>query len=294
MSKINLDKEIISKKKHIKGSIKGKQQNVFHLAEVRKLLKEAYLWGLTKRINCNKFIDFLNQENILQKELIILPLEKEIFRFQTPGATIYEIGLSLKRHSYLSHYTAVYLHGLTDNIPKVVYTNLELKKMKNNNSRELHQSNIDKAFGCNMRQSNQIARYKAIEIYLLNSKNVGNVGVKEFPFNDVSIRVTDVERTLIDITVRPNYAGGIAEVLEAYKKAKGEVSINRLLSILKKIDYTYPYHQAIGFYLERAGYNERQLQLVEKIGVNHKFYLTYKIKDKDYSERWKLFFPKGF
>lgn len=294
MLKLDLEKEIASRKSQLRSSVKKKKQNVFLIGGVRKLLKEAYLWGLTKKISCQKFAEFLDKENILKKEKIILPLNKEVFRFISPDATIYEIGLSLKKHSYLSHYSAVFLHGLTDNIPKVVYTNLELKKMRNNNSKKLHQSNIDKAFGCNVRQSNQIAKYKDISIYLLNGKNVENIGIKELPFNDVKIRVTDIERTLIDITVRPNYAGGVFEVLEAYKAAKEKVSINRLLSILKKIDYTYPYHQAIGFYLDRAGYDESQLQLVEKMGIKYNFYLTYKIQEKEFSERWKLFFPKGF
>ena len=60
------------------------------------------------------------------------------------------------------------------------------------------------------------------------------------------------------------------------------------------MDYTYPYHQAIGFYLEKAGYNENVIKLIEKIEIKYNFYLTYEMKEKEFSERWKLFFPKGF
>ena len=40
------------------------------------------------------------------------------------------------------------------------------------------------------------------------------------------VRVTDLERTLIDIAVRPEYAGGVYEVLNVYRLAKGKVSAN--------------------------------------------------------------------
>jgi predicted transcriptional regulator of viral defense system len=162
------------------------------------------------------------------------------------------------------------------------------------NSGRLEQGNIDRAFSCNMRQSNQVARYDDIEIYLLNSKNVGRIGVKDFDLNGVKLRVTDIERTLIDITVRPNYSGGIYEVLHAYEAAKDRVSVNRLMATLKKLDYTYPYHQAIGFYMEQAGYSESVLKLVEKMEIKYDFYLTYKMKEPEYSERWKLYYPRGF
>jgi predicted transcriptional regulator of viral defense system len=108
------------------------------------------------------------------------------------------------------------------------------------------------------------------------------------------IRVTDVERTLIDVTVRPVYAGGPFEVLKAYKVARPKVSVNKLAATLKKLDYIYPYHQAIGFYLERAGvYTESSIALLRKFDFKYDFYLTHQIKEKAYSERWRLYFPKG-
>ena len=108
------------------------------------------------------------------------------------------------------------------------------------------------------------------------------------------LRVTNVERTLIDITVRPFYAGGVFEVLKAFKLAKDQVSINKLAATLKKIGYVYPYHQAIGFYLERSGvYKESSIDIFRRMDKNYDFYLTYQIRDKEYSKDWRLFYPKG-
>ena len=64
------------------------------------------------------------------------------------------------------------------------------------------------------------------------------------------LRFTNLERTLIDAAVRPVYAGGVFEVRKAYQLAKEKVSVNRLAALLQKLNYIYPYHQAIGFYLE--------------------------------------------
>ena len=107
--------------------------------------------------------------------------------------------------------------------------------------------------------------------------------------------VTDIERTLIDITVRPIYSGGIHEVLAAFKKAAKIVSINKLTAQLKTLDYIYPYHQAIGFYLEKAGnYKDTQIELLKDFDFNYDFYLDHATEEVEYSKEWKLYYPKNF
>ncbi len=107
--------------------------------------------------------------------------------------------------------------------------------------------------------------------------------------------ITDVERTLIDIAVRPEYSGGVFEVLEAYKRATNRVSIERLTGHLKRIDYVYPYHQVIGFYLTKAGsYPKSQIDLLREFAMDYDFYLMHEIQETEYSSEWQLFFPKGF
>ena len=54
------------------------------------------------------------------------------------------------------------------------------------------------------------------------------------------------------------------------------ISINKLSAMLKKLNFTYPYHQAIGFYLEKAGvYSESQIKIIEKFQRKYDFYLTH-------------------
>jgi predicted transcriptional regulator of viral defense system len=273
--------------------LKSQSKCIFSFSDLAGILKEnRETWTLPNKTSLNEFIKFLVDRKVLDEINIELPTTS-LTKYGFGEVSIYDIALSINKNSYLSHYTAVFLHGLTENIPKTIYTNMEQYKKISPLKADLVQENIDRAFSRPMRETNQIARVNNYNIYLLNGKNLDRIGVEEISLNGAKYPVSGIERTLIDIAVRPNYSGGVEEVLSAYVAAKGKFSVNRLVSMLKKMDYIYPYHQAIGFYLERAGYNGKVLKLLEKIEIKNNFYLTYQIKDKDFSERWKLFFPKG-
>ena len=241
-----------------------------------------------------KYIDYLIEQKILFEIHIDTPFGSgKIKKYAKVNVSEFEVALSLQSGSYLSHYSAMYLHGLTENIPQTIYTNKEQSK-KPRYGAGLTQENLDRAFSRPMRKTKQIAQYDRFKIYLLNGKYTGNLGVTNRDLGGIAIRITGLERTLIDAVVRPDYAGGIEEVLKAFIAAKGKASVNKMLATLKGIDYMYPYHQAIGFYLEKAGYKENTLQLVEELGMEYNFYLTYQMTDKVLNDRWRLYVPRRF
>jgi predicted transcriptional regulator of viral defense system len=128
-------------------------------------------------------------------------------------------------------------------------------------------------------------------VCVLNGRNTNKLGV----IARGPISFTDLERTLIDIAVRPIYAGGVHEIARVYSEAQGTLSVNKLVAYLRKLNYTYPYHQAIGYYLDRAGvYSETQLALLRQFEFEFDFYLAHQMKETDYVEKWRLFVPKGF
>jgi hypothetical protein len=57
--------------------------------------------------------------------------------------------------------------------------------------------------------------------------------------------------------------------------------------------YLYPYHQAIGYYLEQAGYDDQSIKQFEAMPKEYDFYLCNQIKNAAYVDKWKLYVPKA-
>lgn len=279
---------------------------VINYKELKKLLsKNKNNWHLAKATTVKDFIKFLTDQNIIKPIKVQISKNKSQIKYLFGEPDKYLTPLTIAKDAYFSHFTAMYLHDLTEYLPKKIYITTE-QSQKNNSqkNRSLKQKNIDKAFSKSMRKTNHIAEFDNFKVYILNGKFTDKLGVPSKHYfldlqntnqvknNVKELFVTDVERTLLDCTIRPGYCGGVQEVLEGYKRAQDIISVNKLLVYLKKMDLVYPYHQAIGFYLEKANYGESQLKLVENIDIEYDFYLTYNIKDKTYSKRWQLYYPK--
>jgi predicted transcriptional regulator of viral defense system len=270
-------------------------KRVFTPTEIARILSEQRaFWRLATNTSSSQFIGYLTAQNRLRTvEFKSETYQKTMTRYAWGDASIYELALSLKKGAYLCHGTAVFLHGLTDIIAKQIYVNAE-QSPKPAPSGRLTQQALDRAFANNQRQSNLTYEYDGYGITMISGKNTSRLGVETLsgPAQE-SLDVTHIERTLIDITVRPSYAGGVFKVLEAYRAAKPHVSINRLLATLTKLNYVYPYQQAIGFFMDRAGYDPLRLKLVQERNTEFDFYITYGLETPDYDSKWKLFHPQG-
>lgn len=274
----------------IKSFFKKGTKRVFNALELRAILEEKRaVWNLPAYMNGDKFIDKLLNIKIVEfKEISFSGYldNKELYIISE--ASVFEIATSIVNKSYLSHFTAAYLHGLTTQVPKVIYVSFEQSKKKDV-ARELQQSSIDAAFAKPQRESGTTAKYGDFTFLIHNGMYSNRLGV--FTLNDLP--VTNIERTLIDIAVRPSYSGGVELVLEIYKKAINNISIVKLITTLKKLNFIYPYHQIIGFYLERAGLRDSKLEGFLSEKQMYDFYLTYDMVEKEYDKKWRLYYPKG-
>ncbi len=261
--------------------------NVYSGPQLNGTLEEnRNVWNLPISMNGDKFIERLTNSEILSHKEIILTNKKD--RYLTSDASVFEVAVSLISKSYLSHYTAVFLHGLTNQISKTIYISFE-QSNKVNVDRKLSQEAIDSAFSKPQRKSATSTMYEEYTFLLLNGMYSNRSGVYSLD----GLPVTNIERTLIDITVRPGYSGGVDSVLNVYRRAIDKISINKLVAILDKLNFIYPYHQAIGFYLEKAGLESKRLEAFRHRKKQFDFYLTYEILEKEYSEAWQLYYPKG-
>jgi predicted transcriptional regulator of viral defense system len=297
----------------IETAFRGSPQRIFSSSEIGRFIdqnKDAWLVTGTQAngkstikrkgqlipLNSDGQTAILNallEHTKLQRVRMPFPYRTDT-RFTWDEAPTFELIQSLDANGYFSHYTAMHLHGLTDQIPKTIYFNVEQPASAGGG--KLSQEGIDRAFRGKCRTSNNVITFGDMRICRLNGGNTHQLGVVDFKTDEgEKIRITDTERTLIDAVVRPVYAGGIGEVAEAFRAATDKVSIKKLAEYLRRLNFTYPYHQAIGFYLEHAGtYKGADIKLMQRFPIEYDFYLNYQLKNPAHNKKWRLFTPQRF
>lgn len=249
-------------------------------------------WKLPKNLGKFKFIKLLIEHKIVEKVTITFP-HRKIIRYATkPNRAPLCIASTISPKAYFSHSSALYIHNLIKKLPKMIYLNIE-QQPHHANKNNLLQRNIDFAFKNKQKVSNNIAKFNNHQICLLNGKHTENLDVIIKSLPEIgNINVTSIERSLIDIVVRPVYGGGVQQILIAYKNAMHHISLEKLKEILIKLDYTYPYHQAIGYYLDRTNkYTTKDLEIFKDLGLYHDFYLAHKMSKTKYSKEWRIHYP---
>lgn len=273
---------------------------VFRSKDVGRILaQERAGWRLAANTTGVGLTNFLIEHSQLQRHTFDFPNRAEILYVWRDAPTM-EMLLHLKSRSYYSHYTAMRMHGLTEQIPTSIYISHERTVAQRHElGGVIGQESIDAAFGQPARVTQNTALFGDRRIVLIHGGGTKLLGVVEqaaafgtqAPAN---IRVTNLERTLIEAAAKPWYSGGVAEVAKAYEAARQKVSVNRLCATLSRLGYAYPYHQAIGFYMERAGYRTSQLDLVRRLPVCRDFYLEHAMSNPRYVKDWRIYVPSGF
>lgn len=283
--------------KEIVAYFEADPRKVFTIGSLSSILfKQEREWRLAANTTVDRFIRFLLEATAMRMISIASTgvISSHADRlFVWANASPFAIAAMLAPKAYLSHGTAVFLHALTDQLPSTICVSRE-QSPQYSKTGVLEQEAIDKAFRQPERLSNALFSYEGFRFVLLQGKNTGRLEVGTIEWDQERLPVTKLERTLIDIVVRPAYAGGVYQVLEAYRRAQSEVSAAILLATLKKLDYAYPYHQAIGFYMQRAGYAPQQYERLRELGLNYDFYLAHDLRDLAYDPEWRLHYPKGF
>lgn len=276
------------KVKILKDALIKSNKPVLMQNEFNKLVKE----NLSSYTSLRSIKESLIENGILSIKILKSEGYKDVERIEVPELhpTPYHYAVSLRKKTYLTHASALNILGLTQQIPKTIYVNKE-QFPKKQSTEPLTQESIDRAFANQQRKSKYIFKMGNYNIVLLSGKATNNAGVETDKI--LNLPRTCLERTLIDITVRPRYAGSVFNVLEAFQNSIKEINYVKLLELLKKIDYKYPYHQSLGFYLEKAGAPKKELQKLRDIGIEFNFYLDYSMASTSFNEPWRVFHPLG-
>ena len=237
------------------------EERVIYILHVPRGTNEKVVWNRSDLQQLNQNTDgpeafTANQiikrlkENLGLKEVTFKFPSRTETRFVLGRVTPYQLVQALKPYAHFAHGSAIYIHGLSSDIPEILQINVEQGRDHSRNRGSLTQVGIDQAFSNKSRVSNEIAEQGGIKVRITHGQKTNGLGVVERSGpNREQVRVTNMERTLIDIAVRPIYAGGPANVLNAYRAARGAFSVKKLADILKTMDFVYPYHQSIGWYL---------------------------------------------
>ena len=274
---------------NIKTDIEALQPRVWNRKEIAAYLAEKRRdWNAPKYLTPGLFISFLLENEIAQVREISSKEYGRKARYVTGNPSILQFACSFYKHSYLSHTTALHVHGL---LPAgKIFVNHE-QTPKQTTSR-LSQGRIDQAFRNLPRRSSFEFQTERHTITFLNGKHTGEAGVIDIngPSGE-PLRCTSLERTLIDCVVRPQYADGIQAVAAVLPRAIANTSGAEIVRLLARIKYTYPYHQSLGFLLERAGMPASELEHLRNLPIRFKFYLDYGMKKSAYDPSWRIYYP---
>lgn len=281
-------------KAQIKAAFGSLEGDIFKRTDISNVLAQhREEWALPKNTTGSLFAKKLIEAKILHAFSFPFPTRKEV-RYAKPHVPMLNVLQSLKANSYFTHATAMAVHRLVDEPSKDIYINFEQPDHVRAGLPE--QTRIDTAFKNNPRKTNNIIHQEAGDIIMLNGMYTGLLGIEERLVKGVDkktakLRLTDLERTLIDITVRPYYGHEVQGVLAAYQLARAHVDGAKLAAYLRQLNYVYPYHQAVGWYMTKAGYSEQQMQGIKSQPILRRFYLTHKMSVSSFDHHWQIYIP---
>ena len=273
----------------IKADVESLPPRAWSRKDLQKYLAEKReAWNAPQYLSTGLFIDFLIENELARTSEIRSKEYGSKSRYVTGELTILPFACSFFPRSYVSHATALHVHGF---LPiGTIYVNHEQSPKKTTS--RLSQGRIDQAFQNQPRRSAFEFRTERHTVIFLNGKNTRDAGVIETtgPSGEL-LRCSSLERTLIDCVVRPQYVGGIEALAAILPNAIDRVSTEEIVRLLAQTKYAYPYHQSLGFLLERAGVAGVHLEPLRRLPRRFKFYLDYGMKIPLYDPNWQVYYP---
>lgn len=163
-----------------------------------------------------------------------------------PPLSEYEIGNSLATPAGICCWSAFAIHQLTDQILNTVHV-MTTYHRAHNSSKNLFK--ID------------FTTYQLIKV-----QDPLYFGFERRFITEIPIIVTDLERTLLDGLIRPQYCGGFREVIGAFQVSWARVNQEKLIQYAQKIGKSSL--KRIGWICEYAKLDNPHLEILQNIDSN--------------------------
>jgi len=226
-------------------------------AWAKNILSQLAKKGVTQRVGRGKYV--------------VIPADVVYGRKSYVGDPLILISGLLKENDYfVAYYSAAHVHGLTEQMSFT--TTVAVTKQ----TRSIHAGNIS--------------------INFITVKKTKFFGIQEKIYSNILLKVSDIDKTLIDCIDRPDLCGGLPEVARIVFNAleRNQINYPQLILYLKKLD-NHAVTQRVGFLIEYiADKNGIQipLQKIDELAslVGPKIYpLDVKASKKGkISKKWKI------
>lgn len=248
------------------------------------------------------FIHALLAEGVVRKQILKARNGKTISLYSSHPLEEfgpYELAWAMYPRGYFCNLTAIFHHGLTDQVPNSVYVCHETLQVQHANPAGTpSESMVRSAFIQPHRHTNHVFDFRGPELVVLSralNSDHGVVATRNQSPCPVGSRVAGLERALIDSVVAPQYNGGITSLPAYFTAARDKLQIDKLLEIYRKLKFVYPYAQSIGFLLELSGMSEQADRIRKVYPPRQRFFLDHNAKSSwIYNERWMIYSPKEF
>lgn len=144
-----------------------------------------------------------------------------------------EIGMYLVPKGAVCCWSAMSHYGLTDQVLSKIYLFLPYAKTP--------------------RKSVKAYRVDGYEYSFIQIQHNNFWGIKEERIGETKIVITDLERTLLDGLIRPQYCGGFREVMSAFDLARSQIDQAKLFSYAKRS--TMAVQKRLGWLLEKIDFD---------------------------------------
>lgn len=217
-------------------------ERVFCIEEARELAEEC---GLSEG-----YIPVVLHH--LKQDGWIVPLQRGVYAL---GPTLigdsplheFEIAMHLTSPAAISHWSAFHHHGITEQIPQIIYVLTSSRTIPRAKKKDDH----------------RLFTVQGISFRFIQVKPSRYFGVEKIWVGDAKVNITDLERTLLDGLMMPKYCGDFAEVMHAFQLASDRLEIEKIVNYSLRLGVTTS--RRLGWILSKLGVSRDKLQPLKEL-----------------------------